>query len=88
MPRLPLPRHALVDVLGIKAFQKLCLLYGGMRITVPNRRRDTPLRGEILRRLGEKENPRDIAVSMGVTERYVRMLARERRKPQRQCSLL
>ena len=64
--------------------------FGGLRGTLPNRRKGEPFKDRIVRMLGSGKSPGRIALELGVTERYVRILARqvkEQPKPQVQLRL-
>ncbi len=68
---------ALSAILGQDAVQKLCSVWGGLNVIVPNLRRGGPLKPEILARLERGERPESIAEDLCVTIRYVRYLARQ-----------
>lgn len=76
-------------LLGPLRLAALTTIYGGMRITVPNGRRAEPFKGRIIDLLQCGTSAEKIAMAVGVTERYVRMVARHCKAPQmRQLSLL
>lgn len=61
-----------------------------LRVTLPNRRKGEPFKDRIVRMLETGKSPGRIALELGVTERYVRILARqvkEQPKPQVQLRL-
>ena len=77
-------------VLGMKRMERLCAAFGGLRVTLPNRRKGEPFKDRIVRMLSSGKSPGNIALELGVTERYVRILARqvkEQPKPQVQLRL-
>lgn len=67
--------HFLEEMLGRRFFRKLWKRYGGFELFLPNLLRNTPKKQEILVRLGQGEPPKEIAASLNVTERWVRILA-------------
>lgn len=81
VPRTPAREKALSALLGEEGMARLCAAFGGLRVVFPNRRRE-PHKPRIIRLLEAGEPPRSIALEIGVTERYVRQLARRvRRQP-------
>ena len=81
----PLP-----TVIGPERMERLCAAFGGLRVTLPNRRKGEPFKDRIVRMLETGKSPGRIALELGVTERYVRILARqvkEQPKPQVQLRL-
>ena len=84
------PVSPLRAVLGMKRMERLCAAFGGLRVTLPNRRKGEPFKDRIVRMLETGKSPGRIALELGVTERYVRILARqvkEQPKPQVQLRL-
>ena len=76
IPRKPVAGSPLSAVLGMKRMERLCAAFGGLRVTLPNRRKGEPFKDRIVRML---ENG---------TERYVRILARQiKEQPQPQVQL-
>lgn len=68
-------------ILGPFKLAALARVYGGMRITVPNGRKAEAHKNTIIGKL-EAGLPYDkIALELGVTERYVRMVAQACRAP-------
>lgn len=80
----------LARIVGQRALAALCGEYGGMYIAVPNGRRAEPYKRKALSLLERGRSQRDVALELGLTERYVRRLARECRiaaSAPRQCGL-
>lgn len=67
--------HALAKIIGVRGMQMLCAEYGCRYITVPNGRKQEPHKGAIMERLERGQSHARIALELGVTERYVRMVA-------------
>ena len=67
--------HTIARTIGTKGMELLCAEFSGMYITVPNGRKQEPHKGEIMNRLEEGQSHSVIALELGVTERYVRMVA-------------
>ena len=82
------PDSDLARIIGLPALRSLCAAYGGVTITVPNGRREAPKKAEALALLDMGCSPGDIALRLGLTERYVRHLAATARPIARQLSLL
>lgn len=78
----------LAKIIGAPALRKLAQVYGGDMIVVPNRRKEGPRKSKILDMLARGIAPRDIALSLDVTQRYVEYLAKSARPRARQGSLL
>ncbi|WP_347289069.1 RNA helicase [Bilophila wadsworthia] len=90
IPRKPVAGSPISAVLGMKRMERLCAAFGGLRVTLPNRRKGEPFKDRIVRMLETGKSPGNIALELGVTERYVRILARqvkEQPKPQVQLRL-
>ena len=90
IPRKPVAGSPISAVLGMKRMERLCAAFGGLRVTLPNRRKGEPFKDRIVRMLSSGKSPGNIALELGVTERYVRILARqvkEQPKPQVQLRL-
>ena len=87
VPRKADPACCLGRILGPLALSALSAEYGGLRITVPNGRRGEPYKAAIARKLENGRPHEEIALELGVTERYVRLIARSRRSSPRQLSL-
>lgn len=75
VPVKPCATHLLAFIVGMQAMVVLCSAFGGEYITVPNGRRAEPQKGDVLRRLEAGQSPSAIALELGITERYVRMVA-------------
>lgn len=76
-------------ILGPLKLRALANIYGGMRITVPNGRKAEPFKNSIINKIESGLACDKIALEIGVTERYVRMVAQACRAPKaRQLSLL
>lgn len=73
------------SIVGMEAMTALCLEYGGQRVTLPSAGAE-PKKGSIIKRLSHGQAPRDIALALKVTERWVRKVASDVR-PVRQLSL-
>ena len=89
IPRKPVAGSPLSAVLGMKRMERLCAAFGA-QVTLPNRRKGEPFKDRIVRMLETGKSPGRIALELGVTERYVRILARqvkEQPKPQVQLRL-
>ena len=85
IPRTQPEGSPLCGVIGTERMRRLCSAFGGLRVTLPNRRRSEPSKVRIARLLESGKAPGAVALEIGVTERYVRMIAsrckiRERRK--------
>ena len=68
-------RHLLARIVGVRGLISLSAEFGGEYITVPNGRKADPYKPAVLRALEKGESHADIALRLGVTERYVRALA-------------
>lgn len=88
VPYSPDAGSRLGRLLGPGPLTALCAEYGGMRITVPNGRRPEPHKGAVIRLLEAGRPHGSIALELGVTERYVRMVAARMRGAPAQYSLL
>ena len=89
VPRAPVQGSYLTALLGPERMGRLCAAFGGLRIVVPNRRRE-PYKDRIIRMLDAGKSPGTIALELGVTERYVRFVAQQAKKqpkPQEQLRL-
>lgn len=78
----------LAPLLGRHALAGLCAAFGGQTIITPNGRRAQPRKGDILDLLDAGRTPVQVALELGVTERYVRRLARHTRPCCQQLTLL
>lgn len=86
VPRKADPACQLGRILGVFALSALVAEYGGLRITVPNGRRGEPYKAAIARKLETGQPHEQIALELGVTERYVRLVARSHKSGPRQLS--
>lgn len=68
-------KHQLAGILGEFGMGLLCGEFSGMYITVPTGKLLEPRKPDVLRLLREGRSHSSIAVALGVTERYVRMVA-------------
>lgn len=75
IPRTQPEGSPLCGVIGTERMRRLCSAFGGLRVTLPNRRRSEPSKVRIARLLESGKAPGAIALEIGVTERYVRMIA-------------
>ncbi len=78
VPRSPDTSSHLGRIVGAAALRTLCRLYGGNWITVPNARKAEVRKGEVLRLLEDGVSHSEIALHLGVTERYVRAVSGRR----------
>lgn len=79
IPQAPVKGAYLTALLGEERMGRLCAGFGGLRIVVPNRRRE-PYKARIVRMLEAGKSPFAIALELGVTERYVRIVAQQTKK--------
>lgn len=87
VPQKITAEHALAKLLGVAAAARLCNAYAQTYITVPNGRKQKPKNGAARELLAKGVPARDVALELGLTERYVRdILARARETPE-QASL-
>ena len=82
------PAGEIAWIIGVPALRKLAQVYGGDMIVVPNRRKEGPRKSKILEMLDKGMAPRDIALALDVTQRYVEYLAKQARPTAIQGSLL
>ncbi|MDR1359474.1 MAG: RNA helicase [Deltaproteobacteria bacterium] len=75
LPRAPDTRHPYCGVVGILGLKAMCAAFGGGNVTLPKGNHLPPKKSEILSRLDRGEAPREIALDLQVTERWVRHLA-------------
>lgn len=75
IPKRPVPGHRLSGIVGAQALMKLCGHYGGMDVTFPNMRKNAPVKARAMAMLERGASSREVALSLGVTERYVSSLA-------------
>jgi hypothetical protein len=67
--------HALARVVGPIAMRLLCAKFSGEYITVPNGRKPEAYKTDVMRRLDAGMSQAAVALELGLTERYVRMVA-------------
>lgn len=78
IPKTPRPDHPWAASIGFEALQALCRTFGGERIGLPHADRRSCKKVAIMADLAEgRWSNREIARRRGVTDRYVRMVARE-----------
>jgi DNA-binding NarL/FixJ family response regulator len=70
--------HALAKVIGVEATARLSKMFGGMWLAVPGTNAARRLRIRLLKSQGLK--PRDIAATLGCSERYVYVVLAEDRE--------
>ena len=69
------PAHPFCRIIGLPAMRTLCAAYAGERIIPPNTRRPEPQKQAIVNLLEKGHSQRSIAMALGVTERWVQMVA-------------
>lgn len=87
IPKQATSDAALAPYLGLPALRSLTSVYGGTTITVPNKRKAEPRKGQVLDMLDAGMSAREIALSLDVTERYVRHVSATARPNFNQASL-
>lgn len=88
VPRRPKATMELAKLIGFEQSRTLCEVYGGSCIAVPLGNRKDPYKNRIMDMLDKGRPLREIARTLGTTERYVRAVARRYRRAQRQLTLL
>ena len=88
VPMQPDANGEIAKIIGLPALRKLAQVYGRDHIVVPNRRKEGPRKSKILDMLATGWAPRDIALRLDVTQRYVEYVAKSVRNGARQGSLL
>ncbi|KAF5050854.1 hypothetical protein DSECCO2_425110 [anaerobic digester metagenome] len=78
VPRNPESSSKLGRLVGAAALRVLCQEFGGSWISVPNARKPEARKGEVLRLLEAGVSHSQIALHLGVTERYVRAVGGQR----------
>jgi len=81
IPQKAIAGHKLARLLGMERMSVLCSVYGGMHLTIPRGVNLDPKKPQIKQLLGQQSH-RSIARQLGVSERYVRMVANEAPRPQ------
>lgn len=74
-PKLPPDDHPVVLALGMDDALALCQFLGGNQIYVPHNRPRKSYRNAVKSMQDEGRNRAEIASALGLTERYVRMIA-------------
>ncbi len=74
IPQKPRADHKIAKVIGMERMAVLCEVYGGVWMTIPRGVNLDPKKPQIEKLLGEKSH-RQIARDLGVSERYVRLVA-------------
>lgn len=77
----------LTKIIGVPALRALGTVYGGEVIVVPNHRKGTPHKGDIIKMLDAGASAREIAIRLGVTQRYVEHVSTVSRPKVKQASL-
>lgn len=80
VPKRPWSETKLAAIIGHKQFAALARIYGGGEITIPNRRGKEPAKAKIIELIEAGKGAREIAIEMGVTQRYVESLAKGSKK--------
>lgn len=88
VPMQPDGSVEIAKIIGLPALRKLAQVYGRDHIVVPNRRKEGPRKSKILDMLATGWAPRDIALRLDVTQRYVEYVAKSARPSTTQGSLL
>lgn len=71
IPRVARPSHAWAELLGIEAWQRLCVAFGGQRIDVPSGAFRDLKKRVILDLRGQGLSYREIALRARASQRYV-----------------
>jgi DNA-binding NarL/FixJ family response regulator len=87
IPKLASPQSELAKIVGMGAMHALSAVHGGEVIVVPNRRNKEPQKGKILEMLNAGASPREVALRLDVTQRYVEHVASRIRPKVAQVSL-
>lgn len=88
VPRIPSEGGEIAKVIGLPALGRLMQVYSGEHVVVPNRRKAGPSKGKALDLLAAGWTPRDVALKLDLTQRYVEYLAKSTRTGTRQGNLL
>ncbi|WP_298998146.1 RNA helicase [uncultured Desulfovibrio sp.] len=75
IPKTASPQSDLAKIVGMGAMHALSTVHGGEVIVVPNRRNKEPQKSKILEMLNAGASPREIALRLDVTQRYVEHVA-------------
>lgn len=87
VPRTAQADSKLARIVGVACLELLCAAYAGEWITVPNARKTAPRKGDVMRLLDDGISPAQIALQLGLTERYVRQVASVYKPAPKQLSL-
>jgi len=87
VPKIESTDTELAKVIGITALRSLIAVYGGEVIVVPNHRKGTPRKGDIIKMLDAGASAREIALRLDVTQRYVEHVSTVSRPKAKQASL-
>ena len=80
IPRTPLPAHPIRDLLGPDSWKRLCHYYGGTRLQIPRGERAYK-RAAVIGLINENRlSVRQIAMTVGCTERWVSKMRGEVRR--------
>ena len=87
VPKIESTDTELAKIVGIPALRVLTAVYGGEVIVVPNHRKGTPRKGDIIKMLDAGASAREIAIRLDVTQLYVEHVSTVSRPKARQASL-
>lgn len=87
VPKIESTDTELAKVIGITALRSLIAVYGGEVIVVPNHRKGTPRKCDIIKMLDAGASAREIALRLDVTQRYVEHVSTVSRPKAKQASL-
>ena len=87
VPKIESTDTELAKVIGITALRSLIAVYGGEVIVVPNHRKGTQRKGDIIKMLDAGASAREIALRLDVTQRYVEHVSTVSRPKAKQASL-
>ena len=87
VPKIESTDTELAKIVGIPALRALIAVYGGEVIVVPNHRKGTPRKGDIIKMLDAGASAREIALRLDVTQRYVEHVSTVSRPKAKQASL-
>lgn len=74
-PNVPSDDHPVVSALGMDDARALCQFLGGKQIYVPHNRPRKSYRDAVRAMQDEGRNRAEIALALGLSERYIRMIA-------------
>lgn len=77
LPVNPESSHPVAAVAGMEALRALCARFAPGMVTIPKSCRRTSCKHDIITRLDRGLACRDIALELGVTDRYVQRVRRE-----------